>query len=58
MEKDWEKIAKEYRKEIENLWIDMDSALDEKDFAYRGMNIINKSLESSQKAVFEIEQFL
>ena len=58
MSKNWEKIAKEYKKEIENLWKDIESALNEKDYAYRGQIILNKSLKSSQKAVFEIEQFL
>ena len=52
--RDWEKIAKEYRKEIENLWIDIESALDHE---YRGRVILQKSLEVSEKAVFEIEKF-
>ena len=58
MEKDWKKIAKEYRKEIENLWIDIESALEQGDYAFIARSILRKSIASSEKVVFEIEKFL
>jgi hypothetical protein len=58
MNKDWEKIAKEYKKEIENLWVDIQSAIDATDVnAWRRVSILEKSLESSEKAVSDIEKF-
>jgi len=55
MNENWEKIAKEYKKEIENLWVDMETAIDSSDWQRR--SILKESLESSEKAVFAIEKF-
>ena len=56
MGKDWEKVAKEYRKEIDNLWNDMYDAIYNSG-KIRRTEILKKSLESSEKVVFEIEKF-
>ena len=63
MSKDWEKIAKEYEKEIENLWNDMLEASRRLEESIgpgdldKVLSILDNSLESSEKAVKEIKRF-
>ncbi len=60
--RDWEKMAKEYKQEIEHLWKDMLTVaqiLDEK--APRSIQkaqvILDRAIETSEKAVDEIRRF-
>jgi len=59
----WEQIAKEYKNEIENLWNDMltasealETSIDPKDIK-KAVDILETSVESSEKAVYDIERF-
>ena len=62
METDWENIAKEYKKEIENLHNDMfqaedvlENKLGTKDWQ-KAKAILSNSLKSSDKAMLEIKR--
>lgn len=59
MSKNWEKIAKEYEKEIEYLWRNLDSAIDHlsQNHSFYAKRLLEDSLSSSEKAVFEIRKF-
>ena len=52
--RDWEQIAKELEHEIENLWNDIESALES---SINARKVLLNALKSSQKAVEDIKRF-